>query len=107
MRGMIYILALIPATMLVMGGYVVLFVSTRADGNQRTFGRYLAFWAFTLAALLVLGALFAAAASGGRGGRDRDRFRMRMAPWTMPLPPGAVPQAPAPQLAPATPPEPE
>ena len=107
MRGMIYILALIPATMLVMAGYVVLFVSTRAEGNQRAFGRYLAFWAFTLAALLVLGALFAAAASGGRGGRDRDgdRFRMRMAPWTMPLPPGAVPQAPAPQ--PAPPPEPE
>ena len=101
MRGMISILALIPATALVMGGYIVLFVSSRSEGNHRAFGRYLAFWAFTLAGLLVLGALFAAAADGGRRGRDRDRFQMRVAPWTVPLPPGAVPQAQGTQPAPA------
>jgi hypothetical protein len=100
---MLFILVLVPATMLVMAGYVVTFVANRSEGNQRAFGRYLSFWAFTLAALLVLAALFAAAASGG-GRRDRDRFRMRMPPFTMPMPPGAMPQPqlqPAPQVQPA------
>ena len=58
---MIYFLALIPATALTIAGYVVLFLSARSEGTLRTFGKYLGFWAFTLAALVVLGAIFAAA----------------------------------------------
>jgi hypothetical protein len=58
---MIYFLALIPATGLVIGGYLALYLSTRFDGGLRTFGKYLGFWAFTLAALVILGAIFAAA----------------------------------------------
>jgi hypothetical protein len=58
---MIFILALLPATMLVIAGYIVLFVSNRSEGQHKTFGRYLGFWAFTLAGLVILGALFAAA----------------------------------------------
>jgi hypothetical protein len=58
---MIYFLALIPATGLTIAGYVVLFLSNRSEGALRTFGKYLGFWAFTLAALVVLGAIFAAA----------------------------------------------
>src|SRR5271157_4418003 len=61
---MIYFLALIPATALTIGGYFVLFLSNRSEGAFRSFGKYLGFWAFTLAALVVLGAIFAAAHGG-------------------------------------------
>jgi hypothetical protein len=58
---MIYFLALLPATALTVGGYVVLVLSARTEGALRTFGKYLGFWAFTLAGLIMLGAIFAAA----------------------------------------------
>jgi hypothetical protein len=45
----------------VMLGYVVFYISARSEGGLKTFGRYLGFWAFTLAGLVILGALFAAA----------------------------------------------
>lgn len=64
---MVYFLALIPATGLVVAGYLVLVLSARAEGGLRAFGRYLGFWAFTLAALVILGALFAAAHHGRHG----------------------------------------
>jgi hypothetical protein len=64
---MIYFLALLPATALTIAGYIVLFLSARAEGSLRTFGRYLGFWAFTLAGLVILGAIFAAAHGGHRG----------------------------------------
>ena len=59
--SVIYFLALIPATALTIAGYFVLFLANRSEGSFRTFGKYLGFWAFTLAALVVLGAIFAAA----------------------------------------------
>lgn len=65
---MIYFLALIPATALTVAGYVVLFLSNRSEGAFRAFGKYLGFWAFTLAALVVLGAIFAAAHGDHHGG---------------------------------------
>jgi hypothetical protein len=58
---MIYFLALLPATALTIAGYFVLYLAARSEGALRTFGRYLGFWAFTLAGLLILGSLFAAA----------------------------------------------
>lgn len=58
---MIFLLALLPATGLTVAGYFVLFLSHRSEGGLRTFGRYLGFWAFTLAGLVILGAVFAAA----------------------------------------------
>jgi hypothetical protein len=58
---MIYLLALLPATVLTIAGYFVLFLSARSEGRMRSFGKYLGFWAFTLAALIILGAIFAAA----------------------------------------------
>ena len=64
---MIYFLALIPATALTLAGYVVLVLSARTEGALRSFGRYLGFWAFTLAALVILGAIFAAAHGGHHG----------------------------------------
>ncbi len=63
---MIYFLALIPATMLTIAGYFVIYLSWRAEGGLRAFGKYLGFWAFTLAALVMLAAIFAAA-RGPRG----------------------------------------
>lgn len=71
---MIVLLALIPATGLTMAGYVVLYVSTRNQGALSTFGRWLAFWAFTLAALVVLGGVFAAGHMHREGARG---------PWGM------------------------
>jgi hypothetical protein len=65
---MIYFLALIPATGLTIAGYFVWYLSSRSEGSFRTFGRYLGFWAFTLAALVVLGAIFAAAHGRHHGG---------------------------------------
>jgi hypothetical protein len=61
---MIYLLALLPATALTIAGYFVLYLSARTEGTLRTFGKYLGFWAFTLAGLVILGALFAAARFG-------------------------------------------
>jgi hypothetical protein len=58
---MILVLALLPATLLTIAGYVVLYISGKCEGNLRSFGRYLGFWAFTLAGLVILGSLFAAA----------------------------------------------
>lgn len=58
---MLYFLALLPATMLTVAGYAVLYLAHRSDGALKSFGRYLSFWAFTLAGLIVLGAIFAAA----------------------------------------------
>jgi hypothetical protein len=110
MRGLLPLVALIPATILVIGGYFVLFISNRSEGTHRAFGKYLAFWCFTLAGLVVLGALAAVAAGGGmRRERLRDTFFMRAPPpWTLPLPPGAgpraAPEAPV-QPAPQPPPE--
>ncbi len=108
MRPMVYFLALIPATGLTIGGYFVLFLSNRSEGNFRAFGKHLAFWCFTLAGLVILGSIFAAAA-GGRG-RDRNEvreFRMmrgmegpmgpgQMGPGFMAMPPGAYPATPVP-----------
>ena len=61
-----YFLVLLPATMLTVAGYVVLFLSGRSEGALRTFGRYLGYWTFALAALCILGAIFAAAHGGHR-----------------------------------------
>ena len=115
---MIFLLALIPATMLTVAGYVVLYVAHRSEGGLRGFGRYLAFWAFTLAALVVLGSFLAAAHGGGvrgcmmcscmmhggvKGAGPRQCPVMR--PWRHEMPgavtiiPGAPPQ-PAPEPSP-------
>jgi len=58
---MIFLLALIPATALTVAGYIVLFVAGRSEGGLQKFGKFLSFWAFTLAALVVVGGLLAAA----------------------------------------------
>jgi len=74
---MIYFIALIPATALTIAGYFVLYLSNRSEGAFQKFGKYLGFWAFTLAGLVVLGAIFAAAHGGrycplyGHGIHDR------------------------------------
>ncbi len=65
---MIYFLALLPATMLTIAGYGVLFLAHRSEGALKSFGRYLGFWAFTLAALVLSG-------SHLRGGARREHAR--------------------------------
>ena len=70
---MIYLVALIPATALTVAGYFVLYLSNRTEGTFRTFGKYLGFWAFTLAGLIVLGAIFAAVHCGRHGAMNGVR----------------------------------
>src|SRR5665647_1137397 len=65
---MIYFMALLPATGLTIAGYFVLYMSQRSEGTFQTFGKYLGFWTFTLAALVLLGGLVAAAHGGRAGG---------------------------------------
>jgi hypothetical protein len=111
---MILLLALIPATGLTMAGYVVLYVSLRNEGALRTFGRYLAFWAFILAALVVLGGVFAAGHMHREGhpgmwgmhhpwpGEERRDFDRREHNEPPAGAPGA--EAPPPPTGPAAPP---
>lgn len=47
---MVFLISLIPATVLVVVGYFVLFSSTRADGTMKAFGQGLAIWVVVLAA---------------------------------------------------------
>jgi hypothetical protein len=99
---MIYFLALIPATALTLAGYVVLVLSARTEGGLRSAGRYLGFWAFTLAGLVILAALFAAArAPYGFGMHGGEHCPWRAGPhWhpggpPPPEPPGGEPRPPA------------
>ena len=62
-----YLLALLPATLLTVAGYFVLYLSARSEGSLRSFGKYLGYWAFTLAGLVILGAIFGAAHGGHHG----------------------------------------
>ena len=103
---MLYFLALLPATGLTVAGYLVLVLSARTEGALRTFGRYLGFWAFTLAGLVILGAIFAAAHGGHHGFPMRPGMHC---PWrdegsAPPRGPDEGPGAPAAPGAPAPPP---
>ena len=82
---MIFFLALIPATMLSIAGLVALFLAQRSEGGIRTVGRYLGFWAFTLAVLVILTSIIASARMSHMRGMGQ-RFR-----------PMAGPAAPAPR----------
>jgi hypothetical protein len=87
---MIFLLALIPATALTVAGYVALFLSHRSEGALRTFGRYLGIWAFVLAALVVLGGMFAAGHMRAHGGMWGPRPGMHC-PWMGERPEGLRP----------------
>jgi hypothetical protein len=102
---MIYFLALLPATALTIAGYFVLFLSNRSEGAFRTFGKYLGFWAFTLAALVVLGAIFAAAHHGRHCPMMHGHVHPRGSEFGE-MPGGASPQAPSGAPSPAAPPIP-
>jgi hypothetical protein len=80
---MIFMLALIPATALTVAGYLVLYVAQRSEGGFRSFGKYLGFWAFTLAGLVLLGAIFAAAHAHRYGPmmHARGAHGMMHRPW--------------------------
>jgi len=78
---MIFLLALLPATMLTVAGYVVHYLSNRSEGTFRSFGKYLSFWVFTLAALVIIGALFAAAHHHNGMGDWRAMHERMHGPW--------------------------
>ena len=109
---MIFFLALLPATMLTMVGYAVIYLANRSEGGFKTFGKYLGFWAFTLAALLVLASLVCASRCGGMHhmmmhmhGDEMRSWHHEAPPWREP-PPGEAPAA-APGSTPAAPPAPK
>jgi hypothetical protein len=56
---MYFLFSLIPATLLVVLGYFVLFSSTKTQAGVRTFGQILAAWIFILAAVLPLAGAYA------------------------------------------------
>ncbi|HWZ62970.1 MAG TPA: hypothetical protein VNX02_08110 [Steroidobacteraceae bacterium] len=108
---MIFLLALIPATALTVAGYFVLYLSARSEGSLRTFGRYLGFWAFTLAGLVVLGAMFAAGhmrrEHPGMWGMHDEMHRRWMEErreFARPESPGHGPEGPASTTPPPPPP---
>jgi hypothetical protein len=100
---MIFFLALIPATMLTIAGYVAIFLANRSEGGLKTFGKYLGFWAFTLAVLLLLGSFLCAARCGGMHHMMMHGHAGDMAPWREPPPPGTGSQADAAPAVPAAP----
>ena len=102
---MLYLLALLPATAITIAGYFALYLSARSEGSMRTFGRYLGYWAFTLAGVVILGAIFAAAHGGHRGMHcpwHGDRDARSDAPLGSSAP--APPAAPGAESEAATPP---
>src|SRR5271166_5475104 len=100
---MIYFLALIPATALTIAGYVAVYLSNRSEGAFQTFGKYVGFWDFTLAGLVILGAIFAAAHGGRHWHRDHEGPRFGRPPFAMPSAPDGAAN-PAPPPPPAAPP---
>ena len=110
---MIYLLALVPATILTLAGYAVLFLAHRSERGLKTVGRYLGFWAFTLAASIILGAIIAAVRgesmhgmmlSGAEEGNSMRECHC-MHSWRHPPPGGAPHGMPgAPPVPPAAPP---
>jgi len=56
---MLFLTSLIPATIWVVLGYLVLFASTRAQGVVKEFGRILAVWVFLIAALFPVAGAYA------------------------------------------------
>ena len=106
---MIFFLALIPATMLTIAGYAVIYLANRSEGGIKAFGKYLGFWAFTLAVLVLLGSFLCAARGGGRmHGMMMHGYAGDVPPWHPPLPgpepqgvPGPPEAAPPPGVAPS------
>lgn len=56
---MIFAISLLPATILTVIGYFVVFASTRSEGGVKRFGRYLGAWLLFLAGITVLGGAIA------------------------------------------------
>jgi hypothetical protein len=56
---MIFLISLLPATILAVIGYFVLFASARAEGGLNRFGKYLGGWLILLAGLSALSGLLA------------------------------------------------
>lgn len=50
--------SLMPATFWAIVGYFLLFSSTRSEGRLKTLGQVLAVWAFVIAALIPVAAIF-------------------------------------------------
>lgn len=94
---MIFLLALLPATMIAIAGYGALFLSERSVGNLRTAGRLLGFWTFTLSALVVIGGIIGAARAPHL--RELRMRSLRMNPAAMRPGPG-MPQGMQPGLQP-------
>jgi hypothetical protein len=96
---MFYLLALVPATMLTIAGYAVLFLAQRSERGLKSVGKYLGCWAFTLAALIILGAIIAAVRGESMHrmmmSDSEEGASMRRCPymhlWRHP-PPGGAPQ---------------
>ena len=55
---MCFFFSLIPATIIAVVGFFVLFASTKAEGGVRTLGRILAIWVFIVATFPPMGGAY-------------------------------------------------
>lgn len=55
---MCFFVSFLPATIWLVIGYFVLFVSRKGQGGIRTFGQLLAIWTFIIAALIPVAGLY-------------------------------------------------
>ena len=55
---MCFFFSLIPATIITVIGFFVLFASTKAEGGVRTFDRILAIWVFIIATFPPMGGAY-------------------------------------------------
>lgn len=71
---MMFFFSLIPATMLVVAGYFVMFASSKAEGGVQTCGKFLSIWIYILAALVILGGAFGPMLGMGRHSDRMGRY---------------------------------
>ena len=51
---MCFFISLIPATFWLVVGYIVLYISSKSDGQVQKFGRILTIWVFVIAAIIPI-----------------------------------------------------
>jgi hypothetical protein len=71
---MMFFFSLIPATLLVVLGFFVMYASSKAEGGVKTCGKMLYIWIYILAGLVVLGGIFGPMMGMGRHSDRMGRY---------------------------------
>lgn len=73
-----FLFSLIPATVLVVVGYFVIYAATRTQGALQRFGQYLGAWIFLLAGAVILAGVLASTGGIESPLGDMGRHMQRM-----------------------------